>query len=754
MCTSESTLNTAAPAVLYDTAEPRVAFAVDDLRAALAANGVHDNANDGWTIALTTTSPDDSLHPESYAIVCEPNDRTVRVRGGGTAGTMYGALRVAELLRHDAVARAEAKGAGERFDGSGTPLSRVPNITVEAPLLELRGLKLNAPLDARTPSYADMGDSAQHNIATMWDMDFWQKHLDRMAKHQYNLLSIWSDTPWASILDFSNIPRYANLSLDDVYRADIDFVAKNRESIQGDQVDPNILSHLKLVKTITISEKVKFWQAVMSYADQRGIKMMFVTWNIWLYPILNNVTSPEGLNISQTNLKTIDYVRTAVNLSFGTYPHLSAIGTDPGEHMSHEHNVSPSKEEWVWQTYGMGMQDALDANPGRKIWMMARHNQASIPKLLEAFKPLEGRITDFQIGYKYAHNAHMFGTTHPPYAYTEVVPLLTGTVKALWNLRNDDIFNFRFGSPEYAYDYYRQMPMNVTAGMHMGSDGYVWARTWADKKQVTQHGLEIEKHWYNFMTWGRCAYQPCDAEHSLGAKFWTSSLGARFSELAAAPGAASVLYLGWANASAIIPQVNRLVIGKWVNDANWNPEGCFSRAGVGTDTTGNGFIDVTTFGGYEPVEGVDLIRLHDYVASVVSGKPINGTTPLQVVSRLQAMASATDKAVQFIRSSVTNIGAELDATLSDLSVFVTLGRYYASKLCGATGLGLYSATKNPSYKNDAVTCLQDGLTHWKDYTTLATARYTYPQLLARVALLDIEGFTENVAADIKIAQDA
>eukprot|EP01049_Picozoa_sp_SAG25_P011558 SAG25_NODE_1431_length_3038_cov_1.853692_3_plen_349_part_00 len=316
MCTA-STLKSTAPAVVYDTLEPRIVFAVDDLRAALAADGAADSENSGWTIAFATASLD-GLHPESYSIVCEPNNQVVRIQGGGTAGTMYGGLRLAELLRHDAVARAEAKASGERLDDSGAPLSRIPNSTVAAPLLELRGLKLNAPLDARTPSYGDIGDSAQHNIPTMWDMKFWTAHLDQMAKHQYNLLSIWSDTPWPSLLDFRNVPRYANLSLDNVYRADIDFVAKNRNSIQGNEVDPNILSHLKLVKTISIAEKVKFWQAVMAYADQRAIKTMFVTWNIWIYPILNNVTSPEGLNVKQTNLQTIDYVRTAVNLSFDT----------------------------------------------------------------------------------------------------------------------------------------------------------------------------------------------------------------------------------------------------------------------------------------------------------------------------------------------------------------------------------------------------------------------------------------------------
>ena len=338
----------------------------------------------------------------------------------------------------------------------------------------------------------------------------------------------------------------------------------------------------------------------------------------------------------------------------------------------------------------------------------------------------------------------------------------------------------------------------------MGSDGYVWARTWADKKQVTQHGLEIEKHWYNFMTWGRCAYQPCDAEHSLGLDFWISELATRFPELSTAPGSARVLYLAWTNASAIVPQVNRLLIGKWVNDFQWNPEGCFNRDGFPDPENGNGFVDVRKFGQYllcgtslcvsplisfsherflkmisscskcqfdfsndffliqvsirrrryTPVEGVDLITLKDFVEATVNGKALNGTTPLQVVSRLQSLAAATEKAVQFLHNSVRTIGAELDATASDLSVFAALGRYYAGKLCGATELGLYDATKDAAHKEKAVACLQEALTHWREYTALATAQYTYPQLLARVALLDIEGFTENVQADIRIAQEA
>ena len=169
MCTSAPTLKAAiVPKVVYDKTEPRVSFAAEDVQAALEVDPVSSSEASSWQVSLTTASPAEGLHPESYSIICDAHSRTVRVKGGGATGTMYGGLRVAELLRHDAAARAEAAATAEPFGGgSGAPLSRIPNTAVAAPLLELRGLKLNAPLDARTPSYGDMGDSAQHNIETM-----------------------------------------------------------------------------------------------------------------------------------------------------------------------------------------------------------------------------------------------------------------------------------------------------------------------------------------------------------------------------------------------------------------------------------------------------------------------------------------------------------------------------------------------------------------------------------------------------------
>ena len=129
-------------------------------------------------------------HEEGYELRVLPETRLVEVAGGGRSGVMYGALRLVELLR-------SGRRAIDAPCSCGAALATLPGVVlVAAPTLETRGLKMNAPLDARTPSYGDAGDSAQHNIATLWSFEFWTEYLNRMALNHYNLLSLWSLDPW------------------------------------------------------------------------------------------------------------------------------------------------------------------------------------------------------------------------------------------------------------------------------------------------------------------------------------------------------------------------------------------------------------------------------------------------------------------------------------------------------------------------------------------------------------------------------
>lgn len=120
-------------------------------------------------------SLDNALPKQGFAI--ESDGDGWRVRGADDHGMMYGVLDLAESLR----------------------LGLSPEKTSQ-PKIHRRGLKFNIPLDARCPSYDDSGTSAVRNIPQMWDREFWHGFLDEMAEHRYNVLSLWSNHPFTTMV--------------------------------------------------------------------------------------------------------------------------------------------------------------------------------------------------------------------------------------------------------------------------------------------------------------------------------------------------------------------------------------------------------------------------------------------------------------------------------------------------------------------------------------------------------------------------
>jgi hypothetical protein len=134
-------------AVDYDQRQPQLAFAASEIqRAGAAGRPLH---------VELTVSPATISVPQSYTIRHTADG--VVVTGGDAAGAMYGGLDVAEAIRLGMVQELKA---GEH-----------------KPFIAQRGIKFNIPLDLRTPSYSDDGDSAQANIPEMWSRDFWHDSL-------------------------------------------------------------------------------------------------------------------------------------------------------------------------------------------------------------------------------------------------------------------------------------------------------------------------------------------------------------------------------------------------------------------------------------------------------------------------------------------------------------------------------------------------------------------------------------------------
>ena len=341
------------------------------------------------------------------------NQKIIYILGGDKTGAMYGGLDVAEAIRLETI----------------NNLSDSDN----KPYLERRGIKFNIPLDVRTPSYSDMGDAGQQNIPVVWEMDFWQKQFDEMARNRYNVISFWSENPFPSLV---KIPEFPKIALDDVYRTKTKI--HDHYDLSGIGLfTSDMLSDYEVVKKITIEEKIKFWQKVMEYAHNRGIEVYWFTWNIFTY----GIEGKYGIDDRQDNETTIAYYRAAVREMVSTYPRLAGIGITAGENMQGDKGKY-SNEEWLWKTYGQGISDALKKQPDRNVRLIHRFHQTNLSKILDAFKDFPGTL---DLSYKYAI-AHMYTIPEPPYIHS-VIDLFSPKLKAWLTVRNDDIYSFRWGNP-------------------------------------------------------------------------------------------------------------------------------------------------------------------------------------------------------------------------------------------------------------------------------------------------------------------
>jgi hypothetical protein len=679
------------PEVLFtgDLTAPQVVFARAEIqKAAESAKGAPPQLKVEFGLDPA------SLKPQRYRI-----DRThgkLVVTGGDANGAMYGGLDVAEAVRLGSLLELRM---GEH-----------------RPYIESRGIKFNITPDRRTPTYSDNSDSAQQNIPEMWSMAFWHEFLDEMARQRFNVLSLWNLHPFPSIV---KVPEYPDIALNDVWGQKEGAVDYEFSMNSHAMAEPFKLKNVAVINRMTIDDKIAFWREVMQYAQDRGIGIYWFTWNIFVW----GTEGKHGLTEDGTNLNTIAYFRASVRETVRAYPLLAGLGITAGENMK---SKSFDHEKWLWQTYGEGIRDALKDQPDRKFLLIHRFHETGQKGILKAFKDYPGPM-DFSFKYSIAH---MYSIPKP----TFIKPLLEQMApgKRTWlTVRNDDIYSFRWGDPDYARQYVCNMPgPDRVAGFYMGPDGYCWGREFVDREPEAPRQLVMQKQWYSFMLWGRLSFDP-----TLPNSLFERTLEVRFPQVSAAK-----LYEALAQASAIIPQVTRFF---WYNiDRRWFPEICGSE---------NGFYTVAQFVEDPAMPDGGVLNIRQWRSRLAQGAPMEGMTPPQVAATLQAYADQTLRLVAELRPRQGD-NKELRMTLGDCEAMAELGHYYAEKILGACDLGLFDQGGKPEQQASAVRHLEAALEHWKKYAAVATSQYK-PQQLGRVGPLDLQGLIADVRADIVLAKD-
>lgn len=614
----------------------------------------------------------------------------IRVIGKDDAGLMYGGLELAEIIET------------EGYDA-------VRDI-VQNPYMAIRGTKFNIPLDVRTPSYSDMSDAAQMNIAEMWNLDFWKGYIDNLARYRYNYISLWNLHPFPSLV---KVPGYPDIALNDVHQSSANLQENyNLNGIGLDQ--PDIVNNYKIIRKLTIDQKIDFWQKVMKYGKERNINFYFVTWNIFT----NGTFGKYGITDKADNAITRDYFRKSVKQLFLTYPDLAGIGLTTGENMYSY--SSQEKEDWAFSTFGQGVLDVLKEQPDRKITFIHRQHQAGAGEIAKQFAPLiENKNINFVFSFKYAQ-AHVFSSTNQVFHQNFVKDIqAAGNLQTIWTLRNDDNFYFRWGAPDFVREFIQKIPYDVTQGFYYGSDQYVWGREFLSNDPENQRQLETSKHWYHWMLWGRLGYNP-----QLPNDRFEKILKVHFPKTDV-----SKLFAAWQLASMIYPITTGFHWGSL--DFQWYIESGQSRPDPAQ--TPSGYHDVNRFITLPPHKGTGYISIPDFVKAINSKVKIKGITPYEIADQLNNKA---DSSLSLIREIKATGKRELGQTLSDIQSMAHLGKYYGYKIRGATELAFFRSSFKKEHLDKALLALNQAAGEWRIYASISLGNYKNPLWTNRVGHVD------------------
>ena len=401
--------------------------------------------------------------------------------------------------------------------------------------------------------------------------------------------------------------------------------------------------------------------------------------------------------------------------------------------------TAEDRENWAYDTYAKGILDAASEMPDRKFTFIYRQHQTDAKEIAEKFKEvIDTKNIEFLYCFKYA-KAHVYSATEQPYhEESNYVEQIKG-MKTLWGLRYDDTFYFRWGAPDFTREFIENLPLDVAKGIYFGSDQWIWGRDFLTKNPETPNQLEVVKHWYQWLLWGRLSYDP-----TIKNERFKDLLSDKFKEINA-----DKLFSAWQNASMVYPVTTGFHWGAL--DFQWYIEGCKSRPQQAENETG--FHDVNRFIslGVHPKSGNQTIP--DYVKMKVADSTTTLKTPIKVSEELHRLANEALLNLKELYNQHSHYdNKELQFTLNDIETVSYLGKYYAHKIAGSTYVALYRETKEKEYQYKAIAELNQALLFWKKYVEVASKQNNNPLWTNRVGIVDWNKTTEWVEQDIEIAK--
>ena len=677
---------------------PMTQFAQEEIMAAGQDHGVEE----AWTVSFDGI--DESLGEQAYAVTV--SDKTISIKGGDDAGLMYGGLEVAEQI-----ALYGAEGVQE---------------AAAAPYVLNRGYVLNCTLDMRAPAFNTPSTQAQNNIETMWDIEYWHELFDSMARNRANTFYLKNLNPYPSMV---KVEGYEDVALNDVWKSNVPY----DDEIMGSMV--NVVreedwENYEVVLEMTIDEKIAFWQEVMAYAKDRGIRFYIRQGNIYTF----GEQGKYGITDEVSNEVTTDYFYKSCKTLLETYPNLAGMSIGAGENMGWTNDEGKKLDyEWLFNVYGRAINEMRAENPDREFDLTMECSQ-------DLLDQIDANIID-SAAYS---GTHMYSSATPTTA--------NASLKAnpdhifSFSCRNEDVFNMRWGDPDFMRAFVKNMPgQDQLYSVITGSDGYCYAHDYSFTDPVLDGQLYTEKHWYNYFLLFRMMFEPDLSDERIVDVFTHYYDEEPMSD---------VLAEATSTAGKIIPMVNRSYY-MHNGDYTWFVEGNWTHP-----TTG-GYIDLKKWmkGDTTYVDG-QTMSIEEYAIATANGETPDAQgrmLPTEVADNLKTLAQEVLDLSEQIRTSnpegtdPTFTQREFWGQLEDNEAMAYLGLFYAEKILGAIDIRIFNESEDESYRASSVEHLEQSAAYFDQYAEIISANYE-PQRLARVGDFDVNAIAESVHEDVTIAE--
>jgi hypothetical protein len=621
----------------------------------------------------------------------------VEILGGDAAGAMYGALDLAEQIRHGAALdRVEAKTAAPRFP--------------------FRAVKFNLPW----MSYR-RHESLQLHDETCRDLEFWREFLDMMAENRFNALTLWSLHPFTWMIRPTNFPEACGFSDEE------------------------------------LAEWQEFWRALFRMAKDRGIDTYVVNWNIFVSPEFSRKHGVSPHSAEQhfwgegdTSELVARYTREVVAQVIDEYPDLTGLGITLGEGMG---GMTPeARRDWIDRAFIAGMKAAK--RPARLIYRAplsagtASGGSTSVETerlTREAVERLDLPApvwVEFKFNWSHAHSSPRLSIVHGGRlgdTYWDPPPT---NYRLAWMMRNEDFFRLRWGEPDFIRRHVELNGQDHVGGYFVGSECYIPAKDYLQRPDPRVNWrYAFQRQWLFYMLWGRLLYDPATPDAVFARAF-----DARYGE-----GAGEVLLPAFAAVSRMPLRLASLHRATW--DFTLYAEGFLAPAGsAGKWRDDSPFISIDELIHQETLDP-DYMSIAEYVRALARGAEIapERITPPALADALQRDAEGALARIDAVEWPPGPVEFEL----ADIRAWAHLSLYFAEKLRGGVALHTFRQTGKPSDQAEAVARLRRAAGHWDRLVEVTRPIYPETPLIhTGQTPFSWARYRDRVRRDVEIAESA